>query len=121
MDEIRATLEAINRAWREQTFAAMEPLLDENIVMKGPGLKEFARGRQSFVQSYAQFMEQSKVLEYAESDHSVHNWGDVAAASYDWAMTYEQKGQTKTERGQDMFVFHRTRTGWVAVLRIILF
>jgi|SRR5271165_3277382 len=121
MDPIRQTLDAINQAWRQGNFAAMEALLAENIVMRGPGLKELGRGRQAFVQSYVQFMAQSKVIEYSESNHAIDNWGDVAVAAYDWAMTYEQKGETKSEKGQDMFVLHRSQGAWIAVSRLILF
>jgi hypothetical protein len=121
VDQVRATLAAINQAWRQQNFSAMDTLLDENVVMKGPGLKEYARGRKAFVQSYVQFMARSNVTEYAESNHGIDIWGDIAVATYDWAMTYEQKSETKTEKGQDLFVFHRAGTGWVAVLRLILF
>ena len=35
-------------------------------------------------------------------------------------MTYEQKGKTNTDKGHDMFVFHRVPSGWAAVLRLIL-
>lgn len=121
MDQVRETLDAINRGWRQKNFSAMEPYLDENIVMKGPGLKEYAKGRPAFVESYAQFMAQSHILEYVESNHAIDTWGNVAAATYDWTMTYEQKGQTKTDKGHDMFVFHRVPSGWSAVLRLILF
>ena len=121
MDQVRETLNAINQAWRERRFNALNEFFDENIVMKGPGLKEYARGRQAFVQSYVQFMARSKIIEYAESNQVIDIWGDVAAAAYDWAMTYEQQGQTKTEKGQDMFVFNHTHTAWVAVLRLILY
>ena len=121
MDQVRETLNAINQAWRHGSFADLEALLDENIVMKGPGLKEYARGRQAFVQSYVQFMAQSKIIEYGESNHVIDAWGNVACASYDWTMTYRQKGETKTDKGQDMFIFHRVPNGWAAVLRLILF
>jgi len=121
MDQVRKTLDAINQAWREGRFDALAELLDEHIVMKGPGLKELVRGRQAAIQSYVQFMAQSNVVEYAESNHAIDVWGTIAAATYDWAMTYEQKGRTKTEKGQDMFVFRRSGLGWVAVLRVILF
>ena len=56
----------------------MSALFDENIVMKGPGLKELVRGREAFVQSYVHFMAQSRVVEYAESNHAIDIWGDVA-------------------------------------------
>ena len=121
MDQVRATLNAINQAWRQRSFSAMEAFLDESIVMKGPGLKEFGRGREAFIESYVQFMEQSNILEYTESDHAIDVWGDVAVATYDWAMTYEQKGETITQKGQDMFVFARTGVVWLAVFRLILF
>lgn len=121
MEDVRTTLNAINRAWREKNFFAMEAHLDENIVMKGPELKEYARGRPAFIETYAQFMANSHVIEYAESNHKIDIWGHIAAAAYDWTMTYEQKGQTETEKGQDMFIFHRVPNGWTAVLRLILF
>jgi hypothetical protein len=121
MDQVRNTLDAINQAWRERRFDALTELLDEHIVMKGPGLKELVRGRQAAIQSYAQFMAQSNVIEYAESNHAIDVWGAIAAATYDWAMTYKQKDQTRTENGQDMFIFRRDASGWVAVLRLILF
>jgi hypothetical protein len=120
-DQVRETLDAINRAWRQHNFAAMETHLDENIVMRGPGLKEYANGRRAFIESYAQFMDKSHVTEYAETNHAINTWGNVAVATYDWTMTYEQKGQTKTDKGNDMFVFHRVPNGWEAVLRVVLF
>ena len=121
MNEVRQTLDAINQAWRERRFDTMAQFFDEDIVMKGPGLKEFGRGREAIIQSYVQFMAQSEVIEYAESNHVVDIWGDVAAATYDWAMTYEQKSQTKTEKGQDMFVFSKIGSKWLAIFRLILF
>ena len=121
MEQVRQTLDAINGAWRQKNFSAMEPHLDENIVMKGPALKEYAKGRLAFIESYAQFMEKSHVTEYSESNHAVDTWGNVAAATYDWTMTYEQRGQKKTDKGHDMFVFHRVPSGWAAILRVILF
>jgi len=36
MDQVRETLNAINQAWRQQDFSAMEALFDKDVVMKGP-------------------------------------------------------------------------------------
>jgi len=121
MEHVRETLNAINLAWRQKNFSAMEPYLDENIVMRGPGFKEYAKGRLAFIESYAQFMEKSHITEYGESNHAIDTWGNVAAATYDWVMIYEQRGQSKIENGHDMFVFHRVPSGWSAILRVILF
>lgn len=121
MDQVRQTLDAINQAWKERRFDALNEFFDENIVMKGPGLKELVRGRQAIIQSYVQFMGQSRVVEHIESNHAVDVWGDVAVATYDWAMTYEQKGETNTEHGHDMFAFSKHDERWLAVFRLILF
>lgn len=32
MDEIRQQLDAIDQAWRQENFTAMEALVDENVV-----------------------------------------------------------------------------------------
>jgi hypothetical protein len=121
VNDILRTLSELNSAWRESRFEELAHFFDSAIVMKGPGLKELANGREALVQSYADFMAQSGVVEYAESDHSAHTWGDTAAVTYNWTMTYEQKGDTKRESGQDMFVFVRRGSHWVALLRVILF
>jgi hypothetical protein len=89
--------------------------------MKRPGLKDLVRGREALVQSYADFMAQSRIVDYTESNHSTHAWRDTAVVTYDWTMTYEQKGETKSESGQDMFVFVRRNSHWLAILRVMLF
>ena len=121
MDEILRTLSELNSAWRERRFEELTAFFDPAVVMKGPGLKELVRGRDALVQSYRDFMAQSKIVEYAESDHSTHIWGDTAAVTYAWIMAYEQKGETKRESGQDMFVFVRRDSNWLAILRVMLF
>ena len=121
MNEILRTLSKLNSAWREKRFEELPAFFDPAIVMKGPGLKELVRGREALVQSYADFMAQSRIIDYAETDHSAHTWGDTAAVTYNWTMTYEQKGETKRESGQDMFVFARRGLHWIAILRVMLF
>lgn len=120
MDEIKRTVDELNRTWRNQRFEELGQFFDEHIVMKGPGFKDLVPGREALVQSYAKFMKQSKVTEFAESNHSIHSWGDTAAATYDWTISYEQDGQVHRDSGQEMFVFVRQGPRWVAVLRVML-
>jgi uncharacterized protein DUF4440 len=121
MDEIRRTLDEINRAWRDRRFADLPQHFDENVVMKGPSLRELLRGRDKLVESYEQFMAKTNVIGYAESNHAVDVFGETAAVTYDWMMTYEQAGKTNRDSGQDMFVFVRRESRWIAVLRVMLF
>jgi hypothetical protein len=123
MNTVREVLASMNQAWQRGDFNSMKPLLDENVVMRGPKLKQLLRGRDAFVESYVDFMRQSRLLEYSESGHEVDMWGEVAAICYDWKMTYEQKGATRTDEGEDMFVFNRSAASrqWIALERVILF
>jgi|SRR5947209_3681724 len=121
MDDIRDTLTKLNAAWREHRFDELALFFDENVIMKGPAFKELTRGRQALVQSYVKFMEQSKVTEYAESNHRIERWDNVAAITYDWTMTYEQMGKSSRESGQDMFIFIFRLERWLAALRVMLF
>ena len=121
-NEVRQTLDRLNLAWREKRFAEMEPVLDEHIVMKGPGLKTLARGRSALVRTYVDFMSNSTVTAYEESNHAIHVNQSTAVATYDWSMTWEeQAGKQASGSGQDMFVFEQRGSQWVAVLRLILF
>jgi ketosteroid isomerase-like protein len=120
-DEIRQTLDNFNRAWRERRFSELTQFLDEHVVMNGSGLKELLRGRDALIQSYVDFMTNSEVVEYSESNHSVDRWGDTAVAVYHWSMTWRQGGSSDSGSGQDMFVFQRRETRWIIVLRVLLF
>ncbi len=121
MGDVMTTLAALNAAWLERRFDDLGRYFDEGIVMKGPGMKELARSRQALVQSYATFMSSSNILDYSESNRKTNQWGSVAVASYDWSMTWEQGGKAESGSGQDMFVFERRDSEWIAVMRVMLF
>ncbi len=118
---VRQTLDAINAAWREKRFDELNLYFDERIVMKGPGLKTIARGRAALVQSYVDFMGHSLVTAYQELNHSIDVNQSTAIATYDWSMTWELAGKQDSASGQDMFVFERRESVWIAVLRAMLF
>ena len=120
-DDVRQTLDRLNAAWREQRFVDLNQYLDDHIVMKGPGLKTIARGRAALVQSYVDFMGKSSVLSYEESNHSIDLNQSTAVVTYDWSMTWEQAGKQDGASGQDMFVFERRESKWIAVLRAMLY
>ena len=121
MDEVRQTLDSLNLAWRTRRFDDLAEFFDDDIVMKGPGLKELARGKGAVVQGYADFMQKSEITEYTESNHFVHAWDLTAIAGFDWSMAWVQNGKTDQGSGQDLFVFRRRSDRWVAVMRVMLF
>jgi hypothetical protein len=121
MNEVRQALDCLNQAWRTRRFDVLGRCFDDDIVLKGPGLRELARGRGPVVQSYIDFMQRSDVTEYTESNHFVHSWDHTAVAGFDWSMTWVQNGETDRGSGQDLFVFERRGDRWLAVLRVMLF
>lgn len=48
----------------------MDPILDEHIVMKGPELKTLVRARSELVQTFVDFISNSRNA-YEESDHAI--------------------------------------------------
>jgi hypothetical protein len=119
--DVRRALDALNTAWRERRFTDLAASFDEQIVMRGPGLVELARGRDALVESYADFMTRSNVTEYVESGHAIDRWGTTAIARFDWSMTWIQNGKEDRASGQDMFVFQQRGTQWIAVERVMLY
>ena len=121
MDDVLQTLASLNQAWRQRRFDDLPQYFDENVVMKGPDLKEMVRGRDKLVQSYIDFMTRSEVTECAESNHFADEWETTAVAGYDWTMTWLSGGKTSRESGHDLFQFQRRGSAWVAVMRVMLF
>ena len=120
-DEIRRALDGLNAAWRERRFADLATCFDDAVVMRGPGLIELVRGRDALVKSYADFMTKSEITEYAESGHAVDRWGDTAVARFDWSMAWIQDSKADRASGQELLVFQRQGTRWVAIERVMLY
>jgi hypothetical protein len=66
-------------------------------------------------------MAKSTIVEYKESNHSVDEWATTAVATFEWSMTWEQGGRQASGSGQDLFVFEKRESKWVAVTRVMLF
>jgi hypothetical protein len=120
-NEVRRALDGLNAAWRERRFADLAACFDEAVVMRGPGLIELVRGREAVVRSYAEFMTKSTITEYAESGHAVDRWGETAVARFDWSMTWIQDSKADRASGQELLVFQRRGTQWVAIERVMFY
>jgi ketosteroid isomerase-like protein len=119
-EQIRFLLRRINAAWLKGRLEELEECFHADIVIRGPDLREMARGRESCVRSYADFIRQATVREFQESEPDVSIWGNTAVSIYSWDITYEMKGQEHHERGRDLFVLTRDDGGWRAVWRTVL-
>ncbi|HLH09801.1 MAG TPA: nuclear transport factor 2 family protein [Terriglobales bacterium] len=121
---IRKLIDTINHAWLNGPLDQMEVTLGacfhENMIIKGPGLRELCRGRTACARSYKEFVEQSNILDCKLSHAEIDVAGNTAAATYSWNMSYEMHGKRRRESGEDFFVFTRDDGRWWAHWRVIL-
>jgi hypothetical protein len=109
------SIAGFNRAWLDRQFDQLAEFCDADIVM------QLGRGRDKCVESYRQFISSAEVLEFEETNVRTDTWGDTAAITYDWTITYRQGGETKRDVGHELLVFTLRDGRWKVVLRVMLF
>jgi len=119
-EEIRTLLGKISAAWRQGRLEELAEYFHDDMVIRGPELKEMGRGRDVCVGSYKDFMSQATVQELKESDPEIDVWGDAAVTVSSWEMKYATGGASYHESGREMFVFTRKARRWLAVCRAVL-
>jgi hypothetical protein len=102
--------------------AALAPLFHPDMVITGADLAPRAVGREACLASYADFLAHATVVAYHEAAHAASIYGDTAVGSFRWEMSWDGQGQSRatTERGRDLWVFHRSGGAWQAVFRSML-
>jgi hypothetical protein len=105
----------INRAWLEGRPAEMTPLLDPQIVLRGPSGAR-VEGRDALVASYVDFCTHARVEAYSESEVQVDVMGDTAVVAFRFEMVFE-RGRRFRSSGRDLWVLARVEGQWRAVWR----
>lgn len=115
--EIQGVLSRLTAAWTEERFDELEDIFHQSVVFVQPGFGGRTEGRTACVDTYRKFMSSAKVLDYAERDTAIDVWGSTAVATYVYTISWEAEGQTRRERGRDLFVFIREESRWQVVWR----
>lgn len=89
----------------------------ENIVFNSPDLKKQSIGKDVCLQSYIDFVSNSKVLFCDETNPLVQVFDNTAIVTYDFEMKYEQKNKVYHETGTDIMIFNKQQNSWKAVWR----
>lgn len=118
--EVHEALAAINNAWRSGQPSAMSEHLHPSITMALPGFAGTIVGRETLLASFVEFCTNARVLEYAESEEQIQVIGNVAVATYQFAMLYERAAYRERSTGRDVWVFERSGGKWIAVWRTML-
>jgi hypothetical protein len=119
-ETVRSVLGSINGAWRDNRPAAMHEFLDPGITMVLPGFAQSVVGREALLASFDDFCRNARVLEYRESEETIHVVGNCAVASFRFEMVYERGTYRATSAGRDLWVFERRNGTWLAVWRTML-
>ncbi len=115
--ELSPILAAITRAWRTNRPEDLTGYLHPDITMALPGFQGSVKGREALVDSFKEFCDHARVIEYDETDETIHIVGDVAIASFHFAMIYERSACREHSTGRDIWAFERRDERWLAVWR----
>ena len=115
--ELWNIMQQINKSWLSRQPAQLAGYFHENVVFNSPDLKRQSVGKDICVQSYIDFMNNSKVLFCNETNPIVHVFDNTAIVTYDFEMKYEQKNKVYHETGTDILIFNKQQDSWKAVWR----
>jgi hypothetical protein len=118
--EVAATIDRINRAWRERRPADLVPLLHPAMTMAFPGFAGRVEGRDANIAGFEDFCANAVLHEYREAGHQIDVVTDTAVATYTFEMVYERGGERSLATGRDLWVFRRLDGHWLAVWRTML-
>jgi ketosteroid isomerase-like protein len=116
---IRRLLSRISEAWLRGDASNLNEYFHDRMMIKGPDLQELGAGREACVKSYEDFILQTSILEYEESDPEIDLYGDTAVVVCPWKINFEMKGQKHREQGRDLLVLVRREHGWLVAWRAV--
>lgn len=111
---------AINEAWRQSEWQALEEALHPDVVFVPPALRQRVRGRKACIRTYQDFVQQATVSSFTEREPTVDVFGDTAVVSYRFSINYQRHGKSYLGAGGEIFVFVREGDRWLACWRAML-
>jgi uncharacterized protein (TIGR02246 family) len=115
--DIWQAIVASNAAWTSGNPRGVAPLYAEDVVMVTPGISGRVVGRDAMVDGYVEYCNQARTHSFKELEHDVDVRGDVAVATYRFAVRYEIGGHVFDDIGQEILVLSRTKDRWLVIWR----
>ncbi len=116
-EAIRNAVREINDHWRAGEYDRIGPRLAGDVIIAPPGFDRRVRGRDAYVQSYRDYDQAVRTLDFAAGEPQVDVVGDVAVAVTPFEVGYEVHGTRHRESGHDILVFSRRHGEWMVVWR----
>jgi hypothetical protein len=118
--EIQDLINRINKAWLSGRTTELNEYFHEDMVIKGPEFAELAKGRESCVKSYGDFVQKAAVRDFKASQPQVDLWEDFALATISWEISYEMQGAAHHDIGRDIYALTRDGGKWQVIWRAVL-
>jgi len=118
-EEIRRLISGISQAWLKGDTNRLNQYFHQQMTISGPDLQRLGAGIDTCIKSYEDFVQQTNILEYSESEPSIDLYDDTAVVVCPWKITYEMKGQTYREQGRDLLVLVRHEHSWLVAWRAV--
>lgn len=116
-EDIRNAVREIKEHWRAGEYERIGSRLADDAIIAPPGFDCRVCGRGAFVQSYRDYDQAARTLDFATGEPQVDVVGDVAVAVTPFDVVYEVRGRRHRESGHDILVFSRLHGKWMVVWR----
>jgi hypothetical protein len=118
--EILKFLRKIETAWLGGRIEELRGCFRDDAVLVAPDLEQRLEGRDPIVDSYAQFLQEARLLAFDSEPPMVDVFGDSAVTVTPWTVEYEREGEIHREAGGDLLVLARERDEWKVAWRTLL-
>lgn len=119
-NEIRQTVEEINKASRTGNIKALKQFCHKDVVVVPPGFVQRAEGRDTYLKSVEDFCAKGTFLEYKELSMNIDVFGDVAIVYFGYETKWEMEGKTFSEAGNNVMVLSRNEGKWLLIWRTLI-
>lgn len=113
-------LRKIETAWLGGRMEELRECFREDAVLLGADLEQRLEGRDPIVDSYAQFLQEARLLAFESEAPIVDVLGDSAVTVTPWTVRYEREGVLHREAGADLLVLVREGDDWKVAWRTLL-
>ena len=117
VNTIKEIVKAINECWSLKDYEGIGSYISDEVVVAPPNSEKRLVGRLAYVQSYREYDQVAKTIEYKASEPMVDIIDDTAVAICSFDVVYEFQSATYFEQGVNILVFRNSQDKWEVVWR----
>lgn len=115
--KIENIINRLNDDWLNDRFENLSRYFHKQVVMIQPGTHKKVTGREEMIDSYREFMEESKVLDFRIKNLRIDVFENTAIAIYTFNIKYRVETTKYDEEGLETLVLNLHNGHWQIVWR----